>query len=93
MDVPFVFGTIDAPGVELLIGDGADRAPLSGAMMDAWIAFARTGDPSHPGLPKWPRWDPAQQSTMILDARCRVEHDPYRGERLAWGGATFQVHA
>jgi para-nitrobenzyl esterase len=93
MDVPFVFGTIDAPGVGLLIGDGPDRAPLSQAMQDAWIAFARTGDPSHPGLPAWPRWDPERQQTMIFDTPCRAEADPYREERLAWGGATFQVHA
>ena len=57
MDIPFVFGTIDAPGVDQLIGDGPDRAALSRAMQDAWIAFAKTGDPSHAEVPAWPRWD------------------------------------
>jgi para-nitrobenzyl esterase len=93
MEIPFVFGTIDAPQVHQLIGDGAERGPLSRAMQDAWIAFARTGDPSHPGLPAWPRWDAERQATMIFDVPCRVEEDPLREERLAWGGATFQVHA
>jgi para-nitrobenzyl esterase len=93
MDIPFVFGTMDAPGVDQLIGGGADRAPLSRAMQDAWIAFARGGDPSHAALAAWPRWDRERQRTMIFDAECRVEDDPYSEERLAWGGATFQVHA
>ncbi len=30
---------------------------------------------------------------MIFDSPCRVELDPYREERLAWGGATFAIHA
>ena len=93
MDIPFVFGTIDAPGVDQLIGDGPDRAALSRAMQDAWIAFAKTGDPSHAEVPVWPRWDAERQATMIFDSPCRIERDPYREERLAWGGATFQVHA
>jgi para-nitrobenzyl esterase len=93
MEIPFVFGTVDAPAVRAFIGDGPELAPLSRAMQDAWIAFARSGDPSHPGLPAWPRWDAERQATMVFDARCRVELDPLREERLAWGGATFQVHA
>jgi para-nitrobenzyl esterase len=93
MDVPFVFGTIDAPRIDQLIGDGPERAPLSRAMQDAWIAFARSGDPSHPGLPAWPQWDADRQATMILDVGPRVELDPLREERLAWGAASFAVHA
>jgi para-nitrobenzyl esterase len=93
MDIPFVFGTFDAAQVDRLIGDGPDRAPLSAAMQDAWIAFARGGDPSHPGLPAWPRWDAERQATMILDLPPRLELDPLRDERLAWGQASFAVHA
>jgi para-nitrobenzyl esterase len=93
MDIPFVFGTIDAPGVDQLIGAGPDRAALSRAMQDAWIAFAKTGDPSHAEVPVWPRWDAERQATMIFDSPCRVERDPYREERMAWGGASFAVHA
>ena len=93
MDIPFVFGTIDAPQVAKLIGDGPERAPLSRAMQDAWLAFARRGDPSHTGLPSWPAWDGARRATLIFDQPCRLEDDPLSEERLAWGGASFEVHA
>ncbi|MEU9700732.1 carboxylesterase family protein [Streptomyces sp. NPDC047981] len=46
-DVPFAFGTLDATGVDFLTGgpaDADDRA-LSRRMVDAWAAFAATGDP------------------------------------------------
>jgi para-nitrobenzyl esterase len=53
-------------------------------MSAAWAAFARTGDPSHPGIPKWPSYDGERRATMILDAECRVVEDPHREERLLW---------
>ncbi len=27
---------------------------LQDAMTGAWVAFAKTGDPNHPGMPLWP---------------------------------------
>ena len=51
MCIPFVFGTVDfASG---LTGTGPERYALMERMMDAWIAFARTGNPNHKGLPEW----------------------------------------
>ncbi|RZL79268.1 MAG: carboxylesterase/lipase family protein, partial [Sphingomonas sp.] len=38
-------------------------------------------DPNHDGAPNWPRYDLAKRSTMIFDARSRVEDDPRRWER------------
>ena len=52
-------------------------------MSSAWIAFARHGDPNHPDLPQWPRFEPQTGSTMIFDDRCSVERDPDHRERSA----------
>jgi para-nitrobenzyl esterase len=46
LDLPFVFDTLDAPGVEVLVGPvGPDERSLARAMADAWVAFAAIGDP------------------------------------------------
>jgi para-nitrobenzyl esterase len=44
LEIPFVFGTIGRTGDDRMSGSGGHR-PLSGQMMDAWIAFARTATP------------------------------------------------
>ena len=40
------------------------------------MAFARTGDPNHPGLPTWPAYDDARRATMIFNTTSRVGDDP-----------------
>jgi para-nitrobenzyl esterase len=55
-------------------------------VQDAWIAFARTGDPGHAGLPEWPAYDPERRATMLLGDACRVDEDPLGAERRAWDG-------
>ncbi len=79
--VPFVFRTVDA--AKSMVGLGPERRPLSDRMSEAWLAFARTGNPDHPGLPHWPRFDAATRATMIFDNTCMVIDDPDRAERLA----------
>jgi para-nitrobenzyl esterase len=60
-EVPYVFGTLDAP----FFGgnpptDAKDKA-LSEAMMGAWVRFAASGDPNGGGL-SWPAYDPAKDN-------------------------------
>ncbi|MEJ2009711.1 MAG: carboxylesterase/lipase family protein [Acidobacteriota bacterium] len=73
-ELPFVFyhTEVCAP----MTGGGPDALALAGKMADAWISFARTGDPNHPGLPHWPAYDPAKMQTMIFDNQCVVKNDP-----------------
>jgi para-nitrobenzyl esterase len=52
-------------------------------MSDAWIQFARTGNPNAPKLPTWPAYDAANRSTMVFDNTCRIERDPLRESRVA----------
>lgn len=46
-------------------------------MSQAWLRFARTGDPNHAGLPKWQRYDAVTRPTMIFDRESCLKHDPY----------------
>ena len=79
MDIPLVFGTLSAAGSQT--GTAADARTASRAMQDAFVAFATAGDPNHPGSPRWPRYDRTTRSTMIFDARSRLEGDPRHWER------------
>jgi carboxylesterase type B len=80
LEIPFVFGLHDAPHLAAFTGTGPDADALSAAMMGAWVAFARTDDPSTGSL-AWPRHDPSTRPTMVFDDRSRVEHAPREDER------------
>jgi len=55
---------------------------LSQQIAGAWAAFARTSDPSLPGLP-WPAYTLDERATMIFDATTsHVTNDPDRTVRL-----------
>ena len=81
LEIPFVFDTVETSG---LTGDSPTRFALAETMSRTWLAFARTGNPNHAGIPGWPPYSLEQRSTMMFDNQCRVENDPYRAERLAW---------
>lgn len=83
LDIPFFFDRTQA--IPIAYRD-ATAAPLAAQMSDALIAFARTGSPSHAGIPEWPRYRRVDRATMIFDRECRVENDPRSTDRSAWDG-------
>ena len=86
LELGFVFGLTDRKGMEPFAGGGPEARALSDVMIDAWVAFARTGDPSHPGLPggRWDAYAAPERKTMLLDRVCALELDPAGAEREAW---------
>jgi para-nitrobenzyl esterase len=86
IELPFVFGTLDRPGMDGFAGSGAEAARLSGRMMDAWLAFARGGSPSAEDLPAWRPYDEQARTTMLLGPSCEAARDPRGAERAAWDG-------
>jgi para-nitrobenzyl esterase len=49
---------------------------MSANMSGAWAHFARTGNPSHSGIPNWPAFEKSRRSTMVFNTRCVVKDDP-----------------
>ena len=84
-ELPFVFNNTDRAAA--MTGGGPEARDLGGRMSDAWIAFARKGDPNHPGLPKWPAFTARDGALMIFDAKCEVRMNPDGEARRAVYGA------
>ncbi len=87
LEMPFVFGTIGAPSQDRFAGAGPDVERLSTDMMDAWLAFARGGNPACPAVGSWDGYDARNRHTMVFDtASSRQESDPFGEERRAIEG-------
>jgi para-nitrobenzyl esterase len=79
LEIPFVFDNVD--NCQSMTGKGQDRYALADRMAKAWVAFARTGNPNHPGLPKWEAFDTTKRATMVFDKECRAVNDPHAAEQ------------
>ena len=66
-----------------MVGTGPELQPLADKTSGAWVAFARTGNPSHAGIPKWPPYGATDRATMHIDNEWKVVNDPDHEERLA----------
>ena len=56
-------------------GNTPEAQALAKKMATAWVNFARTGNPSQPGL-VWTPSDPVHCQTMVFDNHCRMVNDP-----------------
>jgi para-nitrobenzyl esterase len=85
LEIPFIFGTVRNPTVSLFTGSGSTPIELSDHMQQAWLAFARTGDPSCDALGEWPNYDSVAHPTMVFGQHVSVVDDPRPQERAIWG--------
>lgn len=71
MELPFVFDNIER--CRQMTGGGEAAHKLADKVSQAWINFARTGNPNHKGLPKWPTYNSENTATMHFDNKCTVK--------------------
>ena len=86
IEIPFVFENLGE--AKDRIGTGADLRSVADEVSGAWVAFARTGNPNHSGIPRWPAYTAKDRATMIFDDRCKVVNDPQKNVRLLLGPLT-----
>jgi para-nitrobenzyl esterase len=86
VDIPFVFNSLNLPGMDIFAGRGKDAENLSGDMMQSWISFARTGNPNHGGIPEWDHYDSDNRTTMVFGKKIETVKDPFRKTRIIWNG-------
>ena len=73
-DIPFVFHNTElVPSANI----SSVTPQLEQQIFDAVLAFARTGNPQHRGIPTWPASTPQQENTMLFDSATRLapNHD------------------
>ena len=81
MEIPFAFDNVQIS--RQITGGGADAMALADKVSDAWIAFARTGDPNTSKLPHWPAFNAAKRPTMVINNQSKVVDDPLHQQRMA----------
>jgi para-nitrobenzyl esterase len=79
IEIQFVFRNIAIAGP--LIAKMPTAYALADKTSAAWVAFARTGNPTTPSVPHWPAYSVATRDTMLFNDELRVEQDPDRGPR------------
>lgn len=83
LEIPFVFGTLDAPGMARFAGDDAEAWQLSEHMMQLWGQFARHHDP-RPAAPDWQPWEPASELVWQLDRIPAARPHPDSDDLQIW---------
>jgi para-nitrobenzyl esterase len=80
-DLSFCWDNVDR--CESMTGGGSRAHALAAKMSRAWLAFAKTGDPNHPGLPRWQPVSTEKAPTMIFDDACVLRDDPDAAEQAS----------
>jgi para-nitrobenzyl esterase len=80
-DIPFAFGTVDAAAA--MTGGGAAPTQISRAVMSAFMAFARTDNPSNPAMPEWKPYDPTNRQSMLIAEKPQMVNDYHGDDRIA----------
>ena len=75
IELPFVFSNVEK--MPELTGGDEDAFALNDKIGQAWINFARIGDPNNEYLPSWPVYSVENGLTMSFDNKCEVRshHD------------------
>jgi para-nitrobenzyl esterase len=81
MDIPFALNNVQVSAP--VLGTGKELQGIADKVSGAWAAFARTGNPNHPGIPHWAPFTTTQRETMVWNVEPRLVNDPHGDELRA----------
>jgi Carboxylesterase type B len=73
MELPFVFNNIY--NSRTLTGGTTEAYTLAEKVSDAWISFAKTGNPNTVNLPEWIPYTIDTGATMIFNNTCEIKYN------------------
>ncbi len=77
-DIQFVFDNIAKPGASAI---GPAAQPMADQMSEAFLAFARTGDPNCKAIPRWEPYNLERRQTLVFNTPSQLADDPHGPER------------
>ena len=84
IELPFVFGTLRTPWLRPLFGASSRALVLSDRIQDAWLSFARNGDPNTATDTPWPRYEKEEGRATLLGGRAESERAMDPALRQFW---------
>jgi para-nitrobenzyl esterase len=85
-DIPLVFDNVAAQGSR---AEGPTAQPMADRMSEAFISFARTGDPNCRAIPRWEPYTLPRRQTLVFDNQTRLVDDPRGAERRLFAKVPF----
>ena len=73
MELPFVFDNIYNSST--MTGGSKSTYELADKMSNAWVNFAKTGNPNVFELPDWKPFDTQKGATMIFNNKCEIKYN------------------
>jgi para-nitrobenzyl esterase len=70
IDIPFAFDNLDAPGAEMLLGNGPERQGISDRFASEIVQFATHGHPS------WEQFNLETRPTLVIGQNIELVNDP-----------------
>jgi len=87
LDIPLVFGTLDAKGS--ITGTDDSARAMSSQLSETFIAFAKTGSPNNATIPSWEPYLVPRRATMVFNNPSKLVDDPRGAERRLFAKVPF----
>lgn len=85
LELPFVFNNLAvATGKRGMVGNNGASPELANKMQDAWVLFAKSGNPG------WDAYNTTDRKTMLINNAWQLQNKPHAKVLAAWDGVREQ---